>query len=496
MKLTVEGNVNPYYVQTLCMLFFPGVKFSKTDGPAEELEAIVRTAEEDTQITASVVLRCGNQTAAAKTAEPYQGRHTRQRSIKMAVGKAFFDAGEQLLSYRPVWGILTGVRPAKVANSYFEQGFDMPAVQDILCGEFFVHPKKAALAVEIAMYERQIADAYAAADTCSLYISIPFCPTRCSYCSFVSYTSRKLLALIPDYLNKLCTEINETCRLLRSLGKRVTCVYIGGGTPTTLDEKQLARLLDTVCGNLDPDTLSEFTLEAGRPDTITKEKLHIAAEHRVSRVSINPQTLDDKILEGIGRKHTAEDFYRAYDMAKDSGIPCINTDLIAGLPEETFLGFSKTVDKILMLRPENLTVHTFCVKKAADILREGTDIYSRTGGDTGTSVEYAQLSAKNAGYVPYYIYRQKNTAGNLENVGYARDGMTGLYNVFMMEELHSVFAVGAGAVTKLVSPDRKRIERIFSPKYPYEYIKENVKSTINEGACKRIREFEQENRPT
>lgn len=411
--------------------------------------------------------------------------------MKMAVGKAFFDAGEQLLSYRPVWGILTGVRPAKVANSYFDQGFDALSVQDILCGEFFVHPKKAALAVEIALHERQIADTYAAADTCSLYISIPFCPTRCSYCSFVSYTSRKLLSLIPEYLDKLCEEITETCSLLRALGKKVICVYIGGGTPTTLDEMQLNRLLDTICRNVDLDTLLEFTLEAGRPDTVTKEKLQSALAYGVSRVSINPQTLDDRILACIGRKHTAEDFYRAYVLARESGIPCINTDLIAGLPEETFLGFSKTVDKILALRPENLTVHTFCVKKAADILREGTDIYSRTGGETGTGVEYAQLSAKNAGYAPYYIYRQKNTAGNLENVGYARDGMTGLYNVFMMEELHSVFAVGAGAVTKLVSPDRKRIERIFSPKYPYEYIKVGAKSTITEEARDRIRTFEQ-----
>jgi oxygen-independent coproporphyrinogen-3 oxidase len=196
----------------------------------------------------------------------------------------------------------------------------------------------------------------------------------------------------------------------------------------------------------------------------------VAKECGVNRISINPQTLNDKVLAYIGRAHTTEDFYRAFHIARQSGIPYINTDLIAGLPGDSFDGFSQTVDAIMQLAPENITVHTFCVKKAADIVRSESTIYSRTGGDTGKSVDYSQLQASFHGYIPYYIYRQKNAVGNLENVGFSQKGAEGLYNIFMMEEIHSIFGCGAGAVTKLVAQEGGRIERIFMPKYPYEYL--------------------------
>jgi oxygen-independent coproporphyrinogen-3 oxidase len=220
----------------------------------------------------------------------------------------------------------------------------------------------------------------------------------------------------------------------------------------------------------------EFTLEAGRPDTITSEKLKVAKEHGVTRISVNPQTLSDDILREIGRRHTREDFFRAFELAKASGIKDINVDLIAGLPGDDFQNFSETVDKIIDLNPSNITVHTFCVKKASDALRNNSSVYSLTGGDAAKCVSYSQLKAKLAGYKPYYMYRQKNTVGNLENVGFTLDGSEGIYNVYMMEEVQSIFAVGAGAVTKLVKYDeafsqKTRIERIFRPKYPYEYLK-------------------------
>jgi len=220
----------------------------------------------------------------------------------------------------------------------------------------------------------------------------------------------------------------------------------------------------------------EFTLEAGRPDTITEDKLRVAKEHGVTRISVNPQTLSDDILKEIGRRHTKEDFYRAFELAKKSGIKDINVDLIEGLPGDDFKNFSETVDKIIELNPSNITVHTFCVKKASDALRNNSNVYSLTGGDAAKCVSYSQLKAKFAGYKPYYMYRQKNTVGNLENVGFSLEGSEGLYNVFMMEEVQSIFAVGAGAVTKLVKFDgafaqNTRIERIFRPKYPYEYLK-------------------------
>ncbi|MBO5879239.1 MAG: radical SAM protein, partial [Clostridia bacterium] len=213
-------------------------------------------------------------------------------------------------------------------------------------------------------------------------------------------------------------------------------------------------------------------------DTITKEKLAIAKKHGVSRISVNPQTLNDDLLAEIGRKHTVEQFYNAYELARESGIKDINVDLIAGLPGDDFKNFSETMDKIIELAPTNITVHTFCVKKAADVLRKNSDIYSVTGHDAQKCVSYSQLKAKFAGYKPYYMYRQKNTVGNLENVGFSLDGHEGLYNVFMMEEAQTIFAAGAGAVTKLVSYKKigdadSKIERIFNPKYPYEYLRKD-----------------------
>lgn len=245
--------------------------------------------------------------------------------------------------------------------------------------------------------------------------------------------------MIPDYITRLVRDIDDTFAYIRRLGKEVVTVYIGGGTPTTLSAQELDILLSAVERNVDVHGLLEYTVEAGRPDTVTMEKMQVLLAHGVSRVSINPQTFNDAVLERIGRCHTVEDFYRAYDIARRSGVKYINADLIAGLPGEGFRKFSKSVDAILDLRPDNITYHTFCVKKASDILREDADIYSRTGGDTLKSVDYTQLRSKSAGYIPYYIYRQKNSMGNLENVGFCLPGAEGLYNIFIIEEVHRHF---------------------------------------------------------
>ncbi len=495
MKLHIEGTINHYYIQTLCMMLFPGVKFSE-----DEVETPLSTAahvrllplknEDGKEIgqCAAVTLQYDGKSVTSEHVMQYSPLYSKEKTAKIVIGKCFFDAGEELLSYRPVWGILTGVRPAKLATDYLNRGLSPEQVKEILHEEMLVNPKKASLATDVAVFEQRLSAA-AGADTCSVYISIPFCPTRCAYCSFVSYTTPKLLSLIPEYLEKLCADIDRIFAIIRENHKRVLTVYIGGGTPTTLDATQLEILLSRITAQIDPSSLLEFTLEAGRPDTITAEKLAVAKKYGVNRISINPQTLNDDILAGIGRRHTVDDFYHAFQIARESGIPHINTDLIAGLPEETFVSFSKSVDAILQLRPDNITVHTFCVKKAAEILREGTDVYSRTGGETGKSVEYSHVSLANAGYQPYYLYRQKNTVGNFENVGFCLPGAEGLYNILMMEELHSVFAVGAGAVSKLVSKDRMHIERIFSPKYPYEYLKEDAKTTADANAAAYTRAF-------
>lgn len=491
MLLTINGDLNKYYIQTLCMIFCPGAKFSEHDDDSGVSAVFTRTDSGD-EVSVTCEFASDGRTASDTRTEKVGGGSVwlgadndsdpRVKASKLAAGKAALKAGEELFGIVPSWGVLTGIRPAKMASAlltaHAEDGTRLhtpAAVRSMLVNDFSLNPRKAALAVDIAKNEQKIARMARSgkAPTCSIYLSVPFCPSRCAYCSFVSYTSKRLLSLIPEYLERLISDLGATLDYIRARGFRVMTVYIGGGTPTTLDPGQLERLLAALSDGLDVTKLGEFTLEGGRPDTITAEKLAIARQYGVTRTSINPQTMSDSILRGIGRRHTVADFYRAYDLAKASGIGIINTDLIAGLPGDDFEGFSRSVDKIIALDPENITIHTFCVKKSAEILKVDTEIYHRSADETVKGVDYSQVRLKNAGYAPYYIYRQKNTVGNLENVGFSKKGTEGLYNVLMMEELHPIFAVGAGAVTKLVKTDKagkKHIKRIFEPKYPYEYL--------------------------
>ena len=481
MKLNVSGNVNQYYVQTLCMIFFPGEKFSEDQGAETDGEAVPELSltleENDDGVRVFAELSLDEKFSSCEKIYPVRDDITQDRLKKIAVGDAILSVCGEVIGYRPSWGMLVGVRPSKVATEMLESGMSKTRVKKTLVSDYFVIPKKASLATEVALNEAEFVKS-ADSRECSVYISIPFCPTRCAYCSFVSYTSKKLLSTIPDYLTALIDEINRTFSLIRELGLKVKTVYIGGGTPTILDETQLDLLLHTIERNIDTSTLAEYTLEAGRPDTITDGKMRIAYKRGVTRISVNPQTLNDDVLKMIGRSHTADDFLRAYEIARNSGIKIINTDVIAGLPGDKFSSFAASYDKIVSLRPENLTVHTFSVKKASDFLKNSSHIYSVRGGDVGKCIDYSQITAQHEGYQPYYMYRQKNTVGNYENVGFALDGYKGLYNIYMMEEIHSIFACGAGAVSKFVdylpkdgSP--RVIERFFNPKYPYEYLSDN-----------------------
>ena len=477
MILRVEGDINKYYVQTLCMVFFPGATFGENEIPGIGVPEVTVNVykEEDGSDTAFVSMKLNDRVCEATETVAYDEDITVMEHSATAVGRAVFAAGKELLGHIPPWGILTGVRPAKIASSLLSDGRGILKTKRILRDEYFLNHQKAALAVSVATTEAKLLKKIDK-NTCSLYISIPFCPSRCSYCSFVSYTTPRLLSMIDDYLDAMLDEIDDTFNVINTIGLKVNTIYIGGGTPTTLNPEQLRRLLTKVNEKVDVSTLLEFTLEAGRPDTITKEKLDVAKELGVTRISVNPQTLNDDILKDIGRKHTKEDFFRAYRIAEESGIRDINVDLIAGLPGDDFKSFSETMDGIIQLAPTNITVHTFCVKKASDVLRNNSGIYSLSGGDAAKSVAYSQLNTKFAGYKPYYMYRQKNTVGNLENVGFSIEGHEGIYNVLMMEEVQTIFAVGAGAVSKLVDykgpkSNQTRIKRIFNPKYPYEYLK-------------------------
>ncbi len=473
MILRIEGEINRYYVETLCMVFFPGATFSESEAAGvdvPEVTVCVRGEEDGSYATATI--RVGDKAVTAEGFCECREDKSDTRIAKIAVGRAVLKAGKEFFSYTPPWGILTGVRPAKVASELIASGKGIRLSRATLRDEYFLNPRKAALAVSVAATEMKLTSRLPK-DLCSIYISIPFCPSRCAYCSFVSYTSDKLLSLIDDYLVELYRDIDDIFSVIRELGLRVATVYIGGGTPTVLSPDRMARLLAKIGEHVDPTTLMEFTVEAGRPDTITMEKLSAILSGGAGRISVNPQTLSDDVLRAIGRRHTVADFFRAFAMAKEAGVPIINVDMIAGLPDESFRLFADSYDKILALAPENITVHTFCVKRSA-ALRQKDGIYAFASQDAAKSVDYSQIQAKMAGYRPYYMYRQKNTVGNLENVGFAFPGTESLYNIFMMEELHTIFAAGAGAVTKLVKrrEGNTRIERIFMPKYPYEYLRD------------------------
>lgn len=493
MKVIIDGAINVYYVQTLCMIYFPGTKFSEDEVITPETPILRLTLREDeTQITAEATLTIGEREVSATHTTPRVSGRTTERTRKLAVGAAVTQVCGDMLDYRPSWGMLTGVRPSKVATQLLLSGVDRNEVERQLSAEYFVIPKKAALATEVACNEQKIIGSPDKKD-CSVYIAIPFCPSRCAYCSFVSYTSKRLLSLIPEYLVKLAAEIHRMFETIKMLGLRVRTVYIGGGTPTILDADQLRFLLGQVASEIDVSTLLEYTLESGRPDTIDGEKLRVARELGVNRISVNPQSLCEDVLRGIGRSHTVDDFFRAYEVAVKSGIPIINTDLIVGLPGDTFPTFSYTYDKILELAPANVTVHTFCVKKSAEILHTMENVYSIHGGDAGKCVDYSQIRAEQAGYLPYYMYRQKNTVGNFENVGFAKPGAEGLYNIYMMEEVHSIFAAGAGAVSKLVdyvpeTQGKSTIKRLFNPKYPYEYLRADTAEEMREATLAFYRE--------
>jgi oxygen-independent coproporphyrinogen-3 oxidase len=471
MKLELNGKINGTYVQTLCAMFFHGEKFPK-DSSNETKTLKVSTTDTENGIICNCEFNIDGKNSIGYGYCAFSADETYERTSKTAVGKAVYEAGVKLTGKTIPWGILTGIRPSKVANELILKHGEQKALE-ILMDRYLLSIEKATLAIKVAKNEYSILS-LGKDNTCSVYISIPFCPSRCTYCSFISYATPKLYSLIPKYLNKLILDIKATFDEIKNQGLSVISIYIGGGTPTTLDENQLELLLSEISKHIDTNILLEFTLEAGRPDTITEGKLSIAKKYGVNRISINPQTLNDNVLKLIGRRHTAGQFLDAYDLVSNSGIKHINTDLIAGLEGDTFESFKKTVDKILELNPDNITVHSFCVKKSAQVLRDNESIYDKYDLDAIKSVKYAYDTLTQNGYEPYYMYRQKNTVSDLENVGYAKKDAFGIYNVLMMADAHTVYGIGAGATTKIVKNDNGILEinRIFSPKYPYEYLQD------------------------
>ncbi len=375
------------------------------------------------------------------------------------------------------WGVLTGIRPVKIARKMRIDGMDYSEIQKFFEEEFLVSTQKANLCVKTEEVQKDIVNS-SIINGYSLYISVPFCPSRCSYCSFVSHSIEKARDLIPLYVEKMCEEIRYTGQLLKEKNLVMQSVYMGGGTPTTLNADEMRQVLTTVKENFDLSNCKEITVEAGRPDTITADKLDVLKELGVNRISVNCQTLNNKVLEEIGRKHTAQEFIDAYNLVKQYHFDTINVDLIAGLPKDTYSSFVDSIEKVIALNPENITVHALTVKRAATIAKGKDDILkdSEKQGESEITkmINYSQeLLCKN--YEPYYLYRQKGTVESLENVGFSKKNHECCYNIYIMDEAHSIVSVGAGGVTKVViqSPtdiNDTRIERIFNLKYPYEYI--------------------------
>ncbi len=369
----------------------------------------------------------------------------------------------------PKWGMLTGVRPSKLLLNKMEEIGEDEAVK-YFNNRFFVAPQKTALALSVAKAERDIIK-NSPENSFSLYISIPFCPTRCSYCSFVSHSiaTDNAKKLVPEYVDKLCEEIAFVGKKARELGLVLTTVYWGGGTPTTLSAEQLDKILSVIEENFDLSFCREYTVEAGRPDTITKEKLLTLKKHNVNRISINPQTFNDGVLKEIGRRHTTALTEEMYGLAREVGFDVINMDLIAGLPTDTVESFKNSVDRAIELGAENITVHTLALKRSSTLVTEDeTD--SVTQKYVEEMLDYSREALSKANYHPYYMYRQSKALGNFENVGWCKKGTECEYNILMMEEYQHIFSVGAGSVTKLLSPGIEKIERIFNFKFPFEYI--------------------------
>lgn len=474
MVLTVENKtpyLNDYHFQTLCLLYYPGEKFPPNLKTAEN-SAHILLEERDGRMYSRAVLSAGGRTESGEASfgtDDFTSPQDLAFAAQAAAGVAFLTAGRALFGFVPPWGYLTGLRPVKRARYYLDRGFSKEAVRDLFTKDYRVSDGKADLSLSIAETEARMLSRYDGSDCC-LYVAIPFCPTRCEYCSFVSYSNDKLFKTVPDYLVRLDEDLQRTAKVIKDLGLSLRSVYIGGGTPSVLDERQLEALFSRITGSFDMGKVGEFSFESGRPDTTTLSKLSLAKSFGVNRVSVNPQTTSDSVLGRIGRAHTAEQFFKAAKDALSLGFDSVNADLIAGLPGDSFEGFSKSLEDVIGLGFNNITVHTLSVKNAAPMRFDESGIYDAAGVNARKCVSAARKTLESAGLYPYYLYRQKNTVGNAENVGYAVPGTECDYNVLMMEETNTVFACGASAITKLVSADGSVIERIAFPKYPFEYL--------------------------
>ncbi len=396
-------------------------------------------------------------------ADPANRTETKNRIKRRLYALLVYETGRLL-----PWGALTGIRPTKIAMTRLAEGMGQEEIYRLMHREYYASDEKARLAIEIAARERELLSHIDYRDGYSLYVGIPFCPTTCLYCSFTSYPIDKWQRRMDGYLDALCRELDYVAA--KKQGCTLDTVYFGGGTPTSLAPDELDRILGKVRATFDFSRVSEFTVEAGRPDSITREKLEVLKKHGVTRISINPQTMKQATLDLIGRRHTVEDVKEKYLLAREVGFDNINMDLIIGLPEEDIDDVRATMEEIRALAPDSVTVHSLAIKRAAR-LNTMKEVYKDLKiTNTQEMIDLTAAYARGMGLEPYYLYRQKNMAGNFENVGYAAPGKACIYNILIMEEQQTIIGCGAGTTTKRVFPDENRIERAENVKNVEQYI--------------------------
>lgn len=455
-----------YDIHSLIRAFYPGVDVSiyqmGEEEPADYEKKLKVTYEEE---SISLLLTDAFGTVLAQETKHFPA-DTQRPKRKNILKKMLYAMLSGYTGQKLPWGNLTGIRPTKIPMKFLEEGWKNRNIAEYMRDTYDASNEKTALAISIANREKAILQDIHYDQGYSLYVGIPFCPSICLYCSFSSSPIGLWKNRVDEYLDALCQEIEGCAGIWKE--RNLDTVYMGGGTPTTLEPKQMHRLLEKIENCYDLSHIREFTVEAGRPDSITREKLQVLKDHGISRISINPQTMNDKTLEIIGRKHTVEQTKEAFHLARDMGFDNINMDLIVGLPGEGYEEVEHTMQEVTALSPDSITVHSLALKRATRLNLFKEAYQEMSFQNSSEIMDMTARYAAEAGQFPYYLYRQKNMAGNFENVGYAREGFAGIYNILIMEEKESILALGAGASTKIVEGDR--IERVENVKDIRSYI--------------------------
>lgn len=470
MEIKISGHGFEYDVTGMSLLFFPG-------------ESVVFVKRPTGKNWLSSRLVCGKNGVFAKATFRYNGKKLEcakkvlseeHEDVLGAVKYSIFQVFHRATGILPPWGILTGIKPTGIYRRVYDK-LGPAQTRKFLLEEYCMQPEKIPLLHQICkVMETVQTDCKKEA---SLYVAIPFCPSRCAYCSFISVAAEKSNRLIDQYLSCLVKEIRDKCTVVSQNGLAIKSVYIGGGTPGILNCDQIDFLINEI-NRCVGSAFREFTFELGRPDVVSREKLILLKALGVTRICINTQTTNDAILASVGRRHTKAQYLEAVSMAKELGFKSINTDLIAGLPGEDEASFAQSLNDVLSAGVDNVTIHTLSIKRSSR-LHDSKEYFNPSNDHVQRMLDQAYKKLLDRGFVPYYMYRQKNTVSNGENVGFARPESIGLYNLYMMEDLHTVAACGAGASSKIISSANGRIERVINVKYPYEYINENERIQKN-----------------